>query len=255
MQKQLAALFFLIVLILSSTISFAQSQADSLSKTHHYRVGWAIGVGAQSTGVSQFNPALDQLGAKPVADYRYAIAITRTVIHPSRVTTNLGVVIQSCNFSTDEIGKLSYSFNKSILSYQVGYLLKEHKRFMVPVSAGLGMSSMLFNSHVNQNAGSTTFKQAVANGTGPGIFNMFSLDALAMVSAGFDIKTNLFKDKKCRFGSTDFGVKIQYMYTLARLNEPFDPGLKSVKDLPQTDDHLFFIGFHMIQFLNDCRNR
>jgi len=104
----------------------------------------------------------------------------------------LGVTVQSYSFNTDKTGALSYSFNKSILSYQVGYLLKEHKRFMVPVSAGLGLSSLLFNSHVNQNNGNTTFQQAVANGTGPGIFNMFSLDALALFSAGFDVKTNLF---------------------------------------------------------------
>jgi len=255
MKKRITLPILLILLSLFSRISIAQSQTDSLLREHHYRIGWAIDIGALSMGVSEFNKGLNQLGAKPVADYRYAINITRTVIHPSRVTTNLGVTVQSYSFSTDKIGGLTYSFSKSILSYQVGYLLKEHKRFMIPVSAGLGLSSMLFNSHVNQNNVNTSFQQAVANGTGPGIFNMFSLDALALFSAGLDVKTNLFKDKKCRFSSTNFGVKIQYMYTLGRLDAPFDPGLKSVTDRPKTDDNLIFIGFHMVQLLNDCKRR
>ena len=192
MKKRSALSFLFMILSFFSIYSNAQIKSDTLLRDRHYRIGWAIDIGAQSMGVSEFNKSLNQLGANAPADYRYAINITRTVIHPSKVTTNLGVTVQSCSFNTDKIGALSYSFNKSILSYQEGYLLKEHKRFMVPVSAGLGLSSLLFNSHVNQNNGNTTFQQAVANGTGPGIFNMFSLDALALFSAGFDVKTNLF---------------------------------------------------------------
>ena len=60
------------ILSFFSIDSIAQSKIDSLSREHHYRIGWAIDIGALSMGVSEFNSSLNQLGANPVADYRHS---------------------------------------------------------------------------------------------------------------------------------------------------------------------------------------
>lgn len=64
------------ILSFFSIVSIAHSKIESLSREHHYRIGWTIDIGALSMGVSEFNSSLNQLGANPVADYRHSPALS-----------------------------------------------------------------------------------------------------------------------------------------------------------------------------------
>lgn len=247
--------FFLLPFLFAAADLCAQDTTSSLVTFEYNCIrGWGLGIGRMSLGASGFNDALTQLRSPEPPSFATALTLTRFVANPrTRIFRSLNATSQSYSHTNASPGTLNYSFTKQCINYEVGYFLLSTRRFVVPASVGLGILTTIFNSHVVQNSGNTSFKSAVQNGTGPGIFNFLNFDVLAMASVGFDLKTSLFGGGNCRFASTNIGIRVSYLRSFANFNKPWDPGLKSVTDLPKTDPNLFYFGLQMTRFLKDCK--
>jgi len=250
-------LLFLFALFIAPVL-FGQSNSDSIKTVDfNYIRGYSFGVGSMTMGVSQFNSALNQLGNSAPPPSHIMLVINRISCNPAtKIYKSWGLSEQDYSSINNAPGALSYSFTRAMIGGNIGYLVLNNKYFMIPVQAGLTASTVLFNSHVANNSfPQQSFASAVANGTGGGIFNMINFDLLTTITAGFDIKTQLFRFQNFRIYSTNIGLRFSYMRSALSSNAQWDEGLKAVTNLPHTDKNLFYWGIHLTRLLNDHKGK
>jgi hypothetical protein len=201
-------------------------------------------------GLSQFNHSLRSLNLPTTPSARYAFYFSRMVLpEDSRIFTGFTITAQNYLVVDETPGKISYTFARQNIDFNVGYFLVDNEIITVPIYGGAGFSFLILNTHTNFNNKDKSFEEVLLEGSGTGIYNMAEISLNGSLITGIDFKLSYFRKSEST-RNTNFNIGIRTGFSYAAYQLP--TGITGVTGIPKTDRLNYFVSLNITRFLFPC---